>query len=150
MPYPPLAELEEIVLRTTSDQLPEVEKVATAQDILTMQILVRQVPIASHVLHYVVRLIAATHPESPEAPAITRKYVRYGASPRGAQTRVLAGKARALLAGRYNVSFEDVRHVAHQALRHRILLNFEAEAEGITSDVVIDELVMAISPERSA
>ncbi len=145
--YPDAAELEEIVLRTTTDEVPEVRKVATTKDMLALQVLVRQVPIASHVLRYAVRLITATDPESPEAPQITRNYVRYGASPRGAQTLVLAGKARALFDERYNVSFEDIRDVAHETLRHRLILNFEAEAEGVTADTVIDELAMTISPD---
>ncbi len=146
--YPDAAELEEIVLRTTTDVVPEVRKVATTQDIVALQVLVRQVPIASHVLRYAVRLITATDPESPEAPQITRNYVRYGASPRGAQTLVLAGKVRALFDNRYNVSFDDIRAVAHHTLRHRLILNFEAEAEGITADTVIDELAMTISPDK--
>ncbi len=145
--YPDAAELEEIVLRTTTDTLPSVRKVATTKDILALQVLVRQVPIATHVLRYAVRLITATDPASAEAPQITRNYVRYGASPRGAQTLVLAGKARALFDERYNVSFEDIRDVAHETLRHRLILNFEAEAEGVTADTVIDELVMTISPD---
>ena len=145
--YPDAAELEEIVLRTTTDEVPEVRKVATTKDMLALQVLVRQVPIATHVLRYAVRLITATDPESPEAPQITRNYVRYGASPRGAQTLVLAGKARALFDERYNVSFEDIRDVAHETLRHRLILNFEAEAEGVTADTVIDELAMTISPD---
>ncbi len=145
--YPDAEELEEIVLRTTTDLVPEVRKVATTKDILALQVLVRQVPIATHVLRYAVRLITATDPESAEAPQITRNYVRYGASPRGAQTLVLAGKVRALFDERYNVSFDDIREVAHQTLRHRLILNFEAEAEGITADTVIDELVMTISPD---
>ena len=146
--YPDAAELEEIVLRTTTDTVPEVRKVATTRDILALQVLVRQVPIASHVLRYAVRLITSTDPESPEAPQITRNYVRYGASPRGAQALVLAGKVRALFDERYNVSFDDIREVAHQTLRHRLILNFEAEAEGVNTDTVIDELVMTISPDR--
>ncbi len=145
--YPDAEELEEIVLRTTTDVVPEVRKVATTKDILALQVLVRQVPIATHVLRYAVRLITATDPESAEAPQITRNYVRYGASPRGAQTLVLAGKVRALFDERYNVSFDDIREIAHQTLRHRLILNFEAEAEGITADTVIDELVMTISPD---
>ena len=145
--YPDASELEEIVLRTTTDEVPVVRKVASTKDILALQVLVRQVPVASHVLRYAVRLITATDPDSPEAPQITRNYVRYGASPRGAQTLVLAGKVGALFDERYNVSFDDIREVAHQTLRHRLILNFEAEAEGITADTVIDELVMTISPE---
>jgi MoxR-like ATPase len=145
--YPTAAELEEILIRTTADSVPQVRKVATARDILALQALVRQVPIASHVLRYAVKLTKASDPAFPQAPQVTRSYIKLGASPRGAQALVLAGKVNALLNGRYNVAFEDIRAVAHQSLRHRILLNFEAEAEGVTQDTVIDQLVMQVTPE---
>ena len=100
-------------------------------EILQWQQLVREVIVAPHVQDYVVRLALATHPEGPFALPITNQYMRWGASPRGAQTLALAAKVRALLEGRYNVSFEDVRRVYLPALRHRVILNFEAQAEGI-------------------
>ena len=136
--------------RTTAEQEHEVRRVATGDQVLRLQELVREVPIAQHVLQYVARLVQATDPQQPNAPRITQEYVRYGASPRGAQALVLAGKVNALIEGAYNVSFDDVRAVAHQALRHRIILNFEAEAEGVTADDVIDQLVMAIIPDELA
>jgi MoxR-like ATPase len=104
-----------------------------------------QVPIASHVSEYVARLIVATHPESPEATDRVRRYVRYGSSPRGGQALILGAKANALLEGRYNVSFEDMQAIAPSALRHRLLLNFEGQAEGITTDHIIAELLDEIS-----
>ena len=143
-------ELVTILARTTSEQEHEVRRVATGDQVLRLQELVREVPIAHHVLQYVARLVQATDPQQPDAPRITQEYVRYGASPRGAQALVLAGKVNALIEGGYNVSFDDVRAVAHQALRHRIILNFEAEAEGVTADDVIDQLVMAIIPDELA
>ena len=95
--------------------------------------MIREVILAPHVQDYIVRLTLATHPQGPFAPPITNKYMRWGASPRGAQTMALAAKVRALLEGRYNVSFEDVRRVYLPAMRHRVILNFEAQAEGIAS-----------------
>ncbi len=92
---------------------------------------------ATHVQDYAIRLALATHPEGPFAPAITNQYIRWGSSPRGAQTLVLAAKVRALLDARYNVSFEDLRRVYLPSLRHRVLLNFEAQAEGIDTDEVL-------------
>ncbi len=146
---PDVSELVEILNRTTSDRLPEVHRVANTQDILRMQALVRQVPIAQHVAEYAARLVVATRPDSPLAPRATREYVRFGASPRGAQALVLAAKVSALLDGRYNVSYDDIRRVAHPALRHRIILNFEADAEGVRSDAVIDQVVMSVTPEEA-
>jgi MoxR-like ATPase len=95
------------------------------------------VPIAPHVTAYAVSVLAATHPDAPRAPELVRQYVRYGGSPRGAQALVLTGKIHALLDGRYNVSTDDVRAVALPALRHRVIRNFEGEAEGITSDAIV-------------
>ena len=110
--------------------------------------LARDVPVASHVTNYVARLVLATHPESPEASPITKQYVRFGASPRGAQTLMLAAKIVALMEGRYNVAFEDIRAVALPALRHRLILNFEGEAEGIQTDHVIQEVLKTVPLER--
>ena len=148
--YPSADELVEILDRTTSDRAPDVRRVASGEDILRMQALALQVPIAQHVMQYAARLVMATHPTSPEAPRVTRDYVRFGASPRGAQALVRAAKINALLAGRYNVAYEDVRRVAHAALRHRIILNFEADAEGVGADTIIDQIVMSVTPEEAA
>ncbi len=140
--FPSTDELIEIMGRTTGAALPQVARVADGPRILAMGELTRQVPIASHVSHYIARLITATHPLYADAPdSLVRRYVRYGASPRGAQALVLGAKVHALLAGRYNVAFEDVRAVAHAALRHRLLLNFEGLAEGVRTDDVIDDLL---------
>ncbi|MAG35513.1 MAG: AAA family ATPase [Dehalococcoidia bacterium] len=147
---PTTEELVTILDRTTSEQEHEVRRVATGDQVLRLQELVREVPIAQHVLQYVARLVQATDPQQADAPRITQEYVRYGSSPRGAQALVLAGKVNALIEGRYNVSFEDVRAVAHQSLRHRIILSFEAEAEGVTGDDIIDQLVIAVIPDELA
>lgn len=106
-----------------------------------MQNLVREVILADHIRDYVVRLTLATHPEGELAADITNRYLRWGSSPRGAQTMVLASKVRALLEGRFNVSFEDVRRVFLPAMRHRVVANFEAQAEGITTDEVLLEIL---------
>jgi MoxR-like ATPase len=109
-----------------------------------MQALVRGVPVATPVSTYVAQLTVATHPDEAGAPEIVRRYVRYGASPRGAQALILGAKVAALLAGRYNVALEDVRPVAPAALRHRLILTYEAEAEGITADAVLDAVLEAV------
>jgi MoxR-like ATPase len=117
-------------------------------EILKWQSMVRQVILAPHVQDYLVRLNLATHPDGAHAVDATNNYVRWGASPRGAQTMALASKVRALLEGRYNVSFEDVRRVYLPAMRHRVLLNFEAQAEGIDPDQVLLEVLEKV-PEKS-
>ncbi len=137
VPFPPADDLAEILIRTTGTHVADPQKVINADRINEMKLLVRKVPIAHHVTHYAVRLNNATHSEIEGCPNIVRKFVRIGASPRGAQTLVLAGKVEALLNGRFNVAFDDIRKVAMPALRHRIILNFEGEAEGIEVDDVI-------------
>ena len=143
--YPDAGEMTEILRRTTADTRIAASKVADGPTIQAMGQLARQVPIASHVGNYVVRLVLGTHPESELAAPIVKRYVRYGASPRGAQAIVLAAKIRALIEGRLNVAFEDVRTVALPALRHRVILNFEAEAGGVTADNVVDQLLGEVS-----
>ena len=106
-----------------------------------MGLLSRQVPIAGSVVDYVVRMTLATHPESADAPDEVRRYVRYGVSPRGAQAIVLGSKIRALIEGRLNVAYDDVRAVAAPALRHRLILNFDAESSGVTADDVLGQLI---------
>lgn len=145
--FPSAAELVEIAQRTTGARQPTARHVADSATIIQMQELARTVPIASHVLSYAARLITATHPESKDAPAITKQYVRYGASPRGMQTLILAGKILALLDGRYNVSFGDLRLAALPALRHRVVLNFEAQAEGVSPDDVVKGVLEAVKEE---
>jgi MoxR-like ATPase len=109
-----------------------------------MQHLSRKVPLSRTVQDYAIRVLQATHPDAAEATEMSRKYVRYGGSPRGAQTVILAAKIRALIDGRYAVSIDDIRHVARPALRHRILLNFEGEAEGVDPDSIISDILERI------
>jgi len=145
--YSDRKQLGTIVERTTHETLVEPDKVMDGSEILQWRELVREVILAPHVQDYLVRLVLATHPGGEFAPPITGQYLRWGSSPRGAQTLALAAKLRALLDGRYNVSFEDVRRVYLPALRHRILVNFEAQAEGVESDQVLLELVEKV-PEK--
>ncbi len=145
--FPSAEELVEIANRTTGARKPQTRKVASGELINEMQALARTVPIASHVLAYAARLITATHPESKEAPAMTKQYVRYGASPRGMQSLILAAKIMALLDGRFNVAFTDLKTAALPALRHRCVLNFEAQAEGVNPDEVVKGIVEAVKTE---
>lgn len=144
--YPSSADLTEILRRTTTNLRVEPTKVADSDRIRAMGELAREVPIANHVSDYVVRLVLATHPENAEAAGTVKKYVRYGVSPRGAQAMVLGAKIRALLEGRLNVAIDDMRAVAFPALRHRLILNFEAEANGVAPDDVLRG-VLAEVPE---
>ncbi len=146
VPFPTADELVEIVDRTTGEQVPVAEPVADGSTIQGMQTLVRGVPVASHVMAYAARLLTATHPGNSEAPDAVVRYVRYGASPRGMQTMVLAGKIMALMDGRYNVAYEDLRAAALPALRHRLILNFEAQAEGVSTDSVIGQILAELIP----
>jgi len=139
--YPTGAELTEVLDRTTEGIRAEVNKVLAGEALLELQKLVREVPVATHVKDYAVRLVLATHPKTATAVPIANKYLRFGSSPRGAQTLLLAGKVRALAQGRFNVSFDDLQAVALPALRHRLIPNFEAEAEGITTDHIIDQVL---------
>ena len=139
--FPDAAEIAEILERTTSLAVPTASRIMGAEQVLAMQRTVREVPVADHVRDYAIRLMLNTHPEREKAPEITRNYVRYGSSPRGAQALILGGKLRALLDGRFSLSREDVDQVAPLALRHRMVLNFEGEAAGMTTDAVLDELL---------
>ncbi len=145
VPYPDVDDLVEIANRTTGAEIPYAEAVADAETILQMQALARRVPIASHVTAYAARLVRATHPDDESAPEAVRRYVRYGASPRGMQALILAGKIIALLDGRYNVALDDLRAAALPALRHRLILNFEAQAEGVAADTVIGAVVEGVT-----
>jgi MoxR-like ATPase len=138
-------ELNTIIDRTTKGTVITPEKVMDGEEIRKWQQLVRQVVLAKHVQDYVARLILATHPQGSMALDVTNQYIRWGASPRGAQTIALAAKVRALLDGRYNVSFEDVRRVYLPAMRHRVLLNFEAQAEGIECDKVLLDILEKVT-----
>jgi MoxR-like ATPase len=149
VPFPLAEELVEIADRTTGAQITQAEPVCDGATIQAMQALARSVPIAEHVTAYAAMLLRATHPEDPNSPQIVRNYVRYGASPRGMQSMILAGKIMALMDNRYNVAYDDVRQAALPALRHRIILNFEAQAEGVSPDTVIQGLLESIIPETA-
>jgi MoxR-like ATPase len=146
VPFPSEEDLIAIMDRTTGADVPTAGKVADAAEIVEMQRLARAVPIAPHVTAYAVGLLSASHPDQPRAPQLVRDYVRYGGSPRGAQALVTGGKIYALLDGRFNVSVEDIRAVALPALRHRVILNFEGEAEGITPEAIVRSILDAVAP----
>jgi MoxR-like ATPase len=147
--YPTAGDLTEVLNRTTEGYKATVEKVIDGATLMEMQTLVRQVPVASHVKDYAVRLILATHPKSDTAAAITNQYLRFGSSPRGAQTLLLGAKVKALTQGRFNVSFDDIIAVIHPTLRHRLILNFEAEAEGITTDHIISQILKEVPKDAA-
>jgi MoxR-like ATPase len=149
VPFPSEADLVRIMERTTGVEAPTVRKAATGGDVLAMQALARDVPIASHVMAYAIRILRGTHPQTDRVPEIVKSYVRYGGSPRGAQAIVLGAKITALLDGRFNVSYADVQAVAAPALRHRVILNFEGEAEGISTDSVV-RAIIAETPTEPA
>jgi MoxR-like ATPase len=144
VPYPSLNELVEIAQRTTGSPLPAPERVAGVDQVLAMGRLGREVPIAGDVLAYAARLVRATHPLDAAAPRRVREYVRYGASPRGLQAIVVGAKIHALLAGRHHVSRGDVRVMVPPALRHRVILNFAGQAEGVAVDEVVGEIVREV------
>lgn len=148
--YPTAEELSEIVTRTTEGTKVEVSKVIDGATLIELQKLVQQVPVASHVKDYAVRLILATHPNAETAHEITNLFLKFGSSPRGAQALLLGAKVRALTEGRFNVSFDDVAEVALPALRHRLIVNFEAEAEGVTTDLVLQKIMAGVPRDAVA
>src|SRR5215467_4815560 len=148
--YPSADELSEVLTRTTAGTKAQVQKVITREALIELMNLVREVPVASHVKDYAVRLVLATHPRTETAAPIATQYLRFGSSPRGGQTLMLAGKVRALTQGRFNVSFDDIGAVAAPALRHRLILNFEAEAEGITTDHIIAQVLRDVPRDATA
>jgi MoxR-like ATPase len=139
--YPSADELTEVLNRTTEGKREPIQRVLNRESLLGLMGLVREVPVASHVKDYAVRLVLATHPKTETAVPIANQYLRFGSSPRGAQTLILAGKVRALTHGRFNVSFDDLYAAAAATLRHRLILNFEAEAEGITTDHIVAQVL---------
>jgi MoxR-like ATPase len=142
--YPSAEELNAIIDRTTTREVPVVTQVVkSAGEILRLRLLVREVPIARDIQAHAIAVVLATHPEKAEASAMAKKYVRYGASPRGVQALILAGKIFALLDGRYHVSRADIDQAALPALRHRLILNFEGEAEGRSTEEIISDIVAA-------
>ena len=139
--YPQIEELNSIIDRTTQSRTETVNRVLGGPDVLAFRELIREVPIVSHVRDFASAIVMATHPQWEQAPDVARRFVRYGASPRGAQALVLGAKVRALADGRYNVSLEDIKAMAVPALRHRVILNFEGEAEGVDTDTLISRVV---------
>src|SRR6185436_13630603 len=139
--YPTAEELTEVLNRTTETQKVEINNIVSRDQMIELQQLVRQVPVASHVKDYAVRLVMATHPKTETAAPISNQYLRFGSSPRGAQALLLGAKVRALAQGRFNASFDDIHAVVLPTLRHRCILNFEAEAEGITTDHVLYQIL---------
>jgi MoxR-like ATPase len=138
----------QVIERTTTTAVPDVQAVTNAEEILSFQQLVRMVPVAEEVARHAIALVRATRPRDSSAPDFVKKYVNFGASVRGAQNLVLAAKARALMRGRYHVTFEDVRSLMAPVLRHRILLNFQAESDRLTPDDILTRLLDAVVPRR--
>ncbi|MCI0650287.1 MAG: MoxR family ATPase [Planctomycetes bacterium] len=143
--YPSAEEELRIMQRTTSGDIVELKKSLDAAEIQKLQRLVRRVPVADDVIRYALRLTRATRVTTPEAPKFVRELVSWGAGPRAGQYLILGGKARAILEGRPHVTFEDIKKIAHPVLRHRILTNFAAEAEAVSSDTIVDRLLEEIS-----
>ena len=139
--YPALEELNAIIDRTTHATSASVHRVMSGPNVMTFRELIREVPVATHVRDLASMIVMATHPEWDRSPEPARRFVRYGASPRGAQALILGAKVRALAEGRYNVSVDDLKTLAAPALRHRIILNFEGEAEAVDIDSLIDDIV---------
>jgi MoxR-like ATPase len=142
--YPRMEELKEIARRTTGSRVREPHIVMDGPTLVYLQALVREVPIAEPVLDYAARLVMATHPD--EGTATARRFVRYGASPRAIQTLVLAGKINAILSNRYNVAYEDLRRVALPALRHRLVLNVEAQLQSVDADAILQQVLEEVRP----
>jgi MoxR-like ATPase len=147
--HPPEEEEFEVVRTTTSVLEPQFERPVTGADLVAFQRLVRRVPVAEPVMRYALNLVRASRPKSPTCPDSVKKWIAFGASVRAAQYLVLGAKARALTSGRYHVSFEDIRALAHPVMRHRVLTNFHAQSEGMTSDILVDRLLEAVPAPRS-
>ena len=138
-------DLIEVARRTTTREMPKAVVTITDKKVVELMGVVRDVPIAEHVERFAASVLLASHPGSDTAPEIVNRYVKYGASPRGLQALILGGKVRALLDGRYNVAEDDIRTVSLPALRHRLLLNFEGEAEEIDPDAILGEIIDSVS-----
>jgi MoxR-like ATPase len=147
--HPPEDEEFDVVRATTAIIDPHFQQPVNGADLIAFQRLVRRVPIADPVARYALHLVRTSRPKSKQAPDSVRKFVAFGASVRAAQYLVLGAKARALTHGRYHVSYDDIRALAHPVLRHRVLTNFRAESEGITTDSIIDELLTAVPTPKS-
>jgi MoxR-like ATPase len=147
--HPPEDEEFDVVRATTAIIDPHFQQPVNGADLVAFQRLVRQVPVADSVLRYALHIVRTSRPKSPQAPELVKKFVAFGASVRAAQYLVLGAKARALTSGRYHVSYEDIRALAHPVLRHRVLTNFRAESEGVSSDTIIDQLLTAVPVPKS-
>lgn len=147
VPFPSLDELSDIVTMTTGGQEKELKAVCSGEEIISMRQLAQEIPIAKPVLEFAMKLVLATHPESEYATEKTKKYIRFGSSPRGAQSIVSAARIKAILDGRYNVSFSDIKFAAYPSLRHRIFINFEGASEGLTTDEFIRDLIIELEKE---
>src|SRR5688500_15921253 len=147
--HPPEEEEFEVVRTTTAIIDPKFERTVTGEDLIAFQRLVRRVPVAEPVMRYALSLVRASRPKSPTCPENIKKWVAFGASVRAAQYLVLGAKARALTSGRYHVSFDDIRAMAHPVLRHRIITNFHAQSEGVTTDQIVDRLLEVVPLPRS-
>jgi MoxR-like ATPase len=147
--HPPEDEEYNVVRTTTAVLDPKFERPVTGADLVAFQTLVRRVPVAEPVMRYALQLVRTSRPKAPNAPDMVKKYVSFGASVRAAQFLILGAKAHALTDGRYHVSFDDVKALAHPVLRHRVLINFRAESEGVTSDAIVDELLKSVPTPRS-
>ena len=147
--YPSVSDLVSIIDRTTGAEAAVLRQVADGRQVIAMGSLALATPVASHITDYVARLVVATHPDNASAPDSIRRYVRYGASPRGAQALIIGAKVNALLEGRFNVAFEDIQAVAAAALRHRLLFNFEGLAEGISPDALVNDLLAAVRKTKN-
>jgi len=139
--FPTTEQIETILDRTTESDQPQAEAVIESDRVVEMSRLAREIPVADDVRKYGISLVMATHPDQPQATEMTRRFIRYGSSPRGAQALILAAKIRAILDQRFHVAQEDLRDVAHHVLRHRLILNFEGQAESIQPDDVIDDIL---------
>ena len=147
--HPPEDEEYNVVRTTTAILDPKFERPVTGAELVGFQKLVRRVPVAEPVMRYALRLVRTSRPKSPDAPELVKKYVAFGGSVRAAQYLILGAKAKALTEGRYHVGFEDIKALAHPVLRHRVLTNFRAESEGVTSDALIDELLKTVPLPKS-
>jgi MoxR-like ATPase len=147
--HPPEDEEFDVIRTTTAVLDPQFERTVTGEDLVAFQKLVRRVPVAEPVMRYALSLVRASRPKSPSCPADVKKWVAFGASVRAAQYLVLGAKARALTSGRYHVSFDDIRSMAHPVLRHRVLTNFHAQSESVTTDTLVDRLLAAVPVPRS-
>jgi MoxR-like ATPase len=147
--HPPEDEEFNVVRTTTANLDPQFQRPVSGADLVAFQRLVRRVPVSEPVMRYALQLVRTSRPKAVTAPDLIKKYVAFGASVRAAQYLILGAKARALTSGRYHVSFEDIRVLAHPVMRHRVLTNFRAESEGVTSDSLIDELIKSVPTPKS-